>query len=245
MLGKCYSLTGQKFNVICLACGSGDRMGIQSDYIPKALSKIGDKRSISYIIDRYEMIAYKFIIGVSCHSDLLTSYLKGNYPKHDIDFTYQKPENLINNAISTLYCLDLADSRYPTIIVFCDLLILGNFNIHTDSVLLASETSKGQIGSFRHSYDLKKREFIKNTEAIKPEKDNYGVLGCFIIEDTTLLKSIAYTKAHNKELNDLTEDIIMSYHSKQEIKGELCEKVIEFGTEIDLQTAREMWEKVI
>ena len=245
MLGKCYSLIGQKFNIICLAGGAGSRMGNQSDYIPKALSKIGGKSSIDYIIDRYEMVAHKFIIGTSYHSDLLKSYIKGNYPKHDIDFSFERPEDLKNNAISTLTCLDLADSRYPTIIVFCDLLILGNFNIHSDSVLLASDTSKGQIGSFRHSYDLKKRFFIKNVEAVKPEKDNYGVLGCFIIEDTTLLKSIAYTKAYNKELNDLTEDIIMSYHSKQEIKGELCEKVIEFGNEIDLQTAREMWEKVI
>ena len=90
MIGQAISIKNKKYNIIILAGGAGSRMGNASDFIPKALSKIGSKRAIDYIIERYSIVAHKFIIGVCYHSDLLKSYIKGNYSNLDIEFSEEK-----------------------------------------------------------------------------------------------------------------------------------------------------------
>lgn len=239
MIGQCYSLNNKKYNIIILAGGAGSRMGSQSDYIPKALTKLGNRRSIDYIIDRYTNVAHKFIIGTAYHSDLLISYIRGNYPHADIDFVVENPDDLQSNALSFAYCLDQVDSRYGTIVLFCDLIPLGNFSIIEDSILIATKDTKGKLGTFRHSYKDNKIILTENPQEV--DTGIHGIMGNFVFKNTPLLKSITYTNYNS--LEDLTSDIVIEYHQKQFLKENICEKVYEFGTEDDLQVVREIWEQ--
>jgi len=241
MIGQVCSNNGKKYNIIILAGGAGSRMGEVSDYIPKALSKLGNSRSIDFIIHRYLNVAHKFIIGTGWHADLLTSYLKGNYSRLDIEFSYEKPEDIVNNGISTLYCLDHCDSRYPTIILFCDLILLSNFFINRDNILfLASINTQGNVGTFRHLFDKNTNSILQMTSPVCITESNYGLMGNFILSDTPVLKSCAYS--NYSKMNDLTDDIIIPYSKIINIHGEDCEKVFEFGTTEDIEKVRKAWE---
>ena len=231
------SLTNTRYNVVVLAGGNGSRMGGQRDYIPKALSKIGSKRGIDYIMQRYQNIAHKFIIGTGINSDLLESYIKGNY-SNNIEFSFES--ELKNNAISTLYALDHVDIRYPTIITFCDLLIISNIIISPDTLYYTNSSTTGHIGTFRHSLVLTDRnvsDILTNDPPL-----NTGVVGCFVLNNSIELKRIAYSAADI--LNDLTTDIILPYIKTQKVFAEPVECLYEYGTEDDLKKIRELWEKI-
>ena len=237
MIGKCFSLKGKRYNIIILAGGAGTRMGSQSDYIPKALTTIGNRRAIDYIIERYSDIASEFIIGTSYHADLLKSYIKGNFSKLNITFVYEKSEDLKNNATSFMYCLDKCDSRFGTIVVFCDLIPVSNYSVEDDSILLATENTKGVIGTFRHS--LQEDIIVESVEPEKPTNIKKGVLGNFVFSNTKLLKSITYSN----NLQDITNDVVIPYNSINKLGGINCEKVFEFGTTEDIEIVRRLWEE--
>lgn len=224
MIGQAISLDGKKYNVIILAGGNGSRMGEQSDYIPKALSQLGNKRAIDYIIERYMNVAHKIIIGTCKHADLLESYVKGRFPRLYIKFS--REDHLENNAISTMYCLDHADSRYPTIVLFCDLIVVSNPEIKDDTFLVADENTKGKIGTFRHH-----------------DRYGRGILGHFTFGNTVDLKWITYANYSNNTLKDLTESVLMDYNEENRVEPILCQKVYEFGNENDLQEVRKLWEE--
>lgn len=239
MIGKAVSLGHKRYNVIILAGGAGSRMGVASDFIPKALTKLGKLRAIDFIIERYSNVAHKFIIGVGYHADLLTSYISGRY-KYPIEFSMETPETMRNNAYSTLYCLDHADSRYGTIVTFCDLVMLDNLVIDDDCLYYVNENTKGFPGTFRHSLLIDNgnvSEIIKNTE---PTKFSNGVLGTFVFGNTPLLKANMYAKYST--LNDLTDDGVVSYLKAQPLHAKECSVVYEFGNEDDLTSVRKLWQ---
>lgn len=223
MIGQAVSTLGKKYNVIILAGGSGTRMGEQSDYIPKALSQIGNKRAIDHIIERYLGIAHKLIIGTCTHADILEAYIKGRFPVSNIEFS--RETELHNNAHSTLYALDHADSRYGTIIVFCDLIVVSNQIVRDDTILVVDKDTRGKVGTFRHT-----------------DRFGRGILGNFIFSNTYLLKSIAYSNFYSMNFEDLTENIVMEYSRSIPMNTEVCEVVYEFGTENDLEEVRKLWE---
>lgn len=245
MTGQATSLSGKKYNVIILAGGAGSRMGNASDFIPKALSKLGEKRAIDYIIERYAHVANKFIIGTGYHADLLQSYVKGQYPNLPIEFSFESPEDLKDTAKSTTYCLDKADSRFGTIICFCDLLLISNPIIEDDSIYYVDTDTKGKVGVFRHSIEIEKRNkvklFLEHTSPIAIKDDANGVLGTFTFSDTVSLKSIVYNNFTSS--TDLTWDIIRKYNEKITMNALHCDCVYEFGDENNLQEVRKLWEK--
>lgn len=244
MIGQATSISGKKYNIVILAGGAGSRMGTASDFIPKALSKFGNKRAIDYIIERYLHVANKFIIGTGYHADLLQSYVKGQYPNLPISFSYEDPKDLKNTAISTTYCLDLADSRYGTIISFCDLLMMSNVTVNDDTAYYVDKSTQGKVGIFRHSVEIqnnKLKDFIQYTTPIEIVGDSNGNLGIFNFSDTVLLKSIIY-KNYNTA-NDLTWDIVREYNKVKQLNVEHCKCVYEFGLENDLKEVRDLWEK--
>jgi bifunctional N-acetylglucosamine-1-phosphate-uridyltransferase/glucosamine-1-phosphate-acetyltransferase GlmU-like protein len=256
MLGQAYSPVGRKYNVIILAGGAGSRMGNASDYIPKALSKIGHQRAIDYMIDKYAGVAGKFIIGTGYHSDLLESYLKGKYSSLPMCFSREGVEQVKNNARSTTLCLDAADSRLGTIIVFCDLIMLNNNCLPCkndkalNGIYLATSETNGNIGNFRHSINLEYKEnscpgFVEKHDGLQDiDEIPNGILGTFVCDDTPLLKRFAY--GCWDIANDLTEDILLPYWLAQEPSDTLpiyVARVYEFGNENDLRKVRELWEK--
>lgn len=241
MIGKVVSLEHKKYNIIILAGGAGTRMGVASDFIPKALTKLGESRAIDFIIERYSLVAHKFILGTGYHSDLLMSYVSGRY-KMPIQFSIETPENLINNCYSTIYCLDNADSRFGTIITFCDLLMMDNLTVKDDSIFYVTDKTQGYPGSFRHSV-----HFTNNTSAViksnkTPKLRANGLLGNFVFSDTALFKSILYSKYKN--LIDLTDDGVIAYMSHKSVTACECTSVYEFGNETDLIKVRELWKNV-
>ena len=156
MLGQFFSETGEKYNVVILAGGLGTRMGAATDHIPKALTKIGSQRAIDLIFSKFLLVAKQYVIATSWHSDLLESYIRGRYSNLEIGFSHELVSDLKNNATSLLYALDNVDSRFGTIVSFCDLLILSNPHIAGNSIYLANASTQGVVGTFRHSVSLQK-----------------------------------------------------------------------------------------
>lgn len=245
MLGQFFSEKQEKYNVVVLAGGLGTRMGSASDHIPKALTKIGSERSIDLILSKLLLVANRFVIGTAWHSDLLESYMRGSYPNLNLAFSTEAVAELKNNATSLLYALDHVDSRHGTIVTFCDLLILSNPLISGSALYLAHGGTKGVVGSFRHSVDIRDdtvhRVNVLEKPLHVPETPN-GVIGFFVFHNTILLKEIAYSLARQGKLSDITTDVVSRYIEIEKTQAIPVDALLEFGTETDLQKARNAWE---
>lgn len=242
MIGQAVSLEGKKYNVIILAAGKGTRMGEQSEYIPKALSKLGNKRAIDYIIDKYSGVSHKFIISTGYGGDLLESYILGKYSKLNIEFSRLLPEEQgQSNGVSLFYALDHANSRYGTIILFCDLIVVSNNVIRDDTILVTTPETKGNVGSFRHIYfeDSGVIAELGNPTSFSSITGGGlgGVLGNFTLGNTPALKVATYSCGTD---SDITADVLAFYGKR--FTFEPCQAVYEFGTENDLKVVRELWE---
>lgn len=245
MLGQFFSDNDRKYNIVILAGGLGTRMGQASDHIPKALSKIGMQRAIDLLISKFLLVAHGFVIGTGWHADLLQSYLRGRYPNLRIAFSHEEVPELRNNATSLTYALDSVNSRYGTIVAFCDLILLSNPQIIGNALYLATEDTKGVVGTFRHSVSIKGGVVRKVHEFDKPScvpPARNGVVGFFVLENTLLLKEIAYGLARKGALTDFTNDIVKRYVALEETRAISVEALMEFGAEADLQKARKLWE---
>lgn len=240
MIGQCYSPEGTKYNIIIMAAGMGTRMGDQSNYLPKALTPLGNQRVIDYIISRYLLVAHKFIVGVGWQADLLMNYLKGRYGSM-IEFAVGKDEGKTeSNGRSAMLCLDHADSRYPTIITFCDLLMMDNLEVGGDTLYLATKDTKGVIGTFRHGWDDLSHNFITYS-GLRPST---GVIGTFVIENTPAFKGASYLLWDYPNV-DLTKDMLGEYiaFTESEPTVKECKSLYEFGTLDDINLVRERWEE--
>ena len=142
-----------------------------------------------------------------------------------------------------MYALDHADSRYPTIVSFCDLLILSNNIIESDNLYVAQKSTKGVVGTFRHGFDNSCSSIIQYRKPSSLIEVDNGIMGFFTFDNTYHLKKIVYEKFLDKKLNDITSDVVKEYMKKQKLTPCFVEKVIEFGTEQDLQKVRNYWEK--
>lgn len=245
MLGQFFSENEEKYNVVILAGGLGSRMGSASDNIPKALSKIGSQRAIDLLFTKFLLIANQFVIGTSWHGDLLESYVRGRYPNLNVVFSQESPRDLKNNAMSLLYALDNVNSRFGTIVSFCDLLMISNPLISGNAVYLATKDTSGVVGTFRHSFSVRRDSVGEVIVLDKPERISSitnGVIGFFVFKNTILLKEIVYTLARDGRLNDLTTDIVSRYVKLEETKAFMVDALLEFGTEADLQKVRKVWE---
>lgn len=245
MLGQFVCEKGSIYNVVILAGGLGTRMGSASEFIPKALTKIGSQRAIDLLINKFMLVSHKMVIGTGWHADLLESYIRGRYPNQAIAFSREAMSDLHNNATSLLYALDNIDSRYGTIVSFCDLLVLSNPVLSGSSLYTATRDTKGVVGTFRHSVDSA-NGFTTAVRALgEPQpidKIENGVIGFFVFSDTLLLKEIAYSLARKGELSDITSDIVSRYIASHPTKMQEVSALLEFGNEEDIIKARTFWE---
>lgn len=245
MLGQFICEKGRIYNVIVLAGGLSTRMGSASEHIPKALSKIGSQRAIDLLISQFLLISHKIVIGTGWHGDLLESYISGRYPNQKIEFSRESVNDIRNNAISLLYALDHVDSRYGTIVSFCDLIMLSNPLISTSSMFIANQATKGVLGTYRLSVNAEDGVVTKVNVLDKPQSvagiDN-GVVGFFVFSNTLLLKELAYSLARKGNLTDITTDIVSRYVTEEPTVVKDVSALLEFGTEADLARARDYWE---
>jgi hypothetical protein len=216
-------------------------MGEQSEYLPKALTPMGNMRAIDWLIYRYQNIAHKFIIGTYFHGDLLKAYLKGKYPYLNMEFSEET--ELVNNARSFSLCMDHADTRYPTLLTFCDLIMLGNYEVKGDMIYVATKDTKGSVGTFRHivtHFGMFEQQRIPVPVV---DTDIQGVVGTFVFNNTAKLKTCIYEGW--EENLDITWNICTYYYDLPD--SAIIHKVeglVEFGTQDELIKAREIWEKI-
>lgn len=237
MIGQ---VIGPRSNVIILAGGQGSRMGAGSEYLPKALVSLGSRRAIDWIIHRHQIVAEKFIIGTGRHHDLLEAYVKGSYSGLDVEFSREDAPK--NNAISTMLALDHADSRIPTIITFCDLLIFSPQTVK-DVACFAVATgggTKGTMGTFRHLFE--EDTGIDQAAPKELAYGQHGVLGWFYFPDTRQLKRMVYDLADK----DFTDDILIPWKvfGESPLEPYYASGVYDFGTEADLVEVRRQWEEL-
>lgn len=228
MISNYIDLQHRKYNIVILAGGKGSRLGDQSTYIPKALSSFGDSIAINVLIEQFQGIAQKFIVGTGTHAHLLESHIKGCYPQYPV--TFSREYDLVNNARSFMYAMDNVDSRFPTILTFCDAIQLGNPIIEQDTLYLVNAQTKGWPSTYRAGFE--NADIVEYKEPLKT-----GVLPLWVFSDTVLLKKIVYS---NPDADDLIK-YVRAYHSIKKMKPINVKMCLEFGTTTDLDAVRKIW----
>lgn len=231
-------MSKEKYNIIILAGGLGSRMGEQSEYLPKALTPMGELRAIDWIIYRYTNIAHKFVIGTYFHGDLLESYVRGKYPHLSVEFS--READLKSNLKSFALCLDHTDTAYPTLVTFCDLIMIGNFAVKGDTIYLATENTKGVVGTFRHTLNNYVLEQHGTPVSVK---EGAGVVGTFVFQRTAKIKEIVYSLWDTLDERDITWDACTRYFENH-FRSEEVDGIVEFGTGDELKKARALWERI-
>lgn len=238
-----FSITNQKFNVIILAGGLGIRLKPITDYIPKALVEIGNKRAIDYIIQKYQYIADKFIIGTAYSADLLENYVKGKYSSLNVFFSREDVSELGGPGKSLIFALDYASSKLPTIITFCDYIIEDKIPTENDTICVCKPSDKPSIlGTYKTITIAEEGNVINLIKNKNMNKKENGFTGVFICHNTMLLKSIVYNAAISKDKSSEISyalDIVREYILKVKTHTHPISKIFEFGTDNTLKKTRE------
>lgn len=239
-----FSTTNQKFNVIILAAGVGSRLKPETDFIPKALVKVGNERAIDHLLKKYQYIADRIIIAVGYNAELLENYTKGKYTSMNLFFSKEKVSELYGPGKSSVYALDYASSQLPTIITFCDYIVEDFFPIDADGlgVCKPKKDHLSILGTYKTVATIEEGIVLnlsKNKE-IESVKEN-GFTGISIFHNTLFLKSLAYHAASEKGVKnvDYAFDIVDKYVSKMRTVAVPLSNMFEFGTEKLLRETRE------
>lgn len=231
MITSYIDLEHRKWNIIILCGGLGTRLGAQSQHLPKAMSSFGESIAIDVLIQQFENVAHKYIIGTSTHAHLLQAHIKGSFPNHNIVFS--REDKLVSNTKSFMYALDNTDSRYPTVLHYCDLINLGSPIVEPDCFNIVNENTKGHRGTYRHGL-----LFNNVIEYVEPQTT--GMCPIWTFGDTVRLKKLMYSNPDAKD----AVDIIKQYHNENNMKSVPVKMLVEFGTEADLQAVRKIWETI-
>ncbi len=238
-----FSVRGEKFNVIVLAAGAGTRLKPETDHIPKALIPLGGMRAIDYTIQKFQYISDRIIIAAGYGADILENYVRGKYSKLNPMFSREKASELAGPGKSLVLALDHASSRLPTLITFCDYLIEEYVSVDHDALGVSQKPSEPYVVD-HHPKGLAVvdggvvRDLVPNKDL---SRETYGgFMGLSICHNTTLLKAIAYTKAHETEGEpDYTFDIMKEYISKVKTLALPLSQMFEFGTPDMLKKVRD------
>lgn len=238
-----FSITNQKFNVIILAAGVGSRLRPETEYIPKALVKVGQTRAIDHFIRKYQYIADRFILAVGYGADLLENYLKGKYPTMNLMFSREDVSELRGPGRSLVYALDHASSRLPTLITFCDYIIDEYLPVDSDILGVCKPIEDASIlGTYKTLVVADEGVVVNVVRNEDPTKvKDMGFTGIAVFHNTLLLKMIAYHAAvsgNNAQNVDYTFDIIREYVLRIKTRGCPLSRIFEFGTEDTLKKIR-------
>lgn len=114
------------YTVLIVTSGLGSRLGNLTKHLNKALICVGDKFSICYIIDKYDLKNTQFVITLGYHADLVREFLDIAYENNN--FIYVYVDNYDKEGSSLVYSLLQAQSvlQCPFMFYCCDSLILDN-----------------------------------------------------------------------------------------------------------------------
>jgi hypothetical protein len=107
------------YKVLITTSGIGSRLGEITKYTNKALVRIGDKPSISHIIEKYP-IQTKFVITLGYFADQVKDFLEISYPERNFEFVYV--DRYEGEGSSLLYSMVSAQNllQVPFIYHACD-----------------------------------------------------------------------------------------------------------------------------
>ncbi|MDP2947197.1 MAG: hypothetical protein Q8N88_03710 [Nanoarchaeota archaeon] len=240
-----FSIKGEKFNVIILASGLGLRLGPETAQIPKplvSLDKEGTK-SIDYLIQKFQYIAERMIVTTAYCADLLEYYLKGKYGILSPIFSREKVSELKTPGKSLVFGLDYASSNLPTIITFSDYIVEDYIPVESDGLCVSKKPDPPYIvDPYPKGLPVIENGIIADVipNPNLNEKSYGGLNGMGIFHDTLLLKSIAYAKAKEKNLDVAYDfDILKNYVKKVKTVPIYVSKLYEFGTPEMLKQIRE------
>jgi hypothetical protein len=169
------------FDVIITCSGLGSRLKPTTDYLNKALIKLGDKAIISYILESYPKNC-KFIITLGYLSDQVRDYIDINHP--DLNIKYVLIDSYDGEKASLLYSLSktfkLIDK--PFVYNACDTYVIGNKKFETNTAII----SKTYVGNQYRKYTT----HIENSPASVGE---FCYTGLSYIQDYSQFKDLANT----------------------------------------------------
>ncbi len=238
-----FSLSNQKFNVVILAAGLGTRLRPETDFIPKALVDLGGARAIDHIFRKYRYVTERLILAVSYCADLLENYVSGRYASLNVLFSREDVSALRGPGLSLLYALDYASSKHPTLIVFCDYVIVDQFSVETDGLLICKPGAEHAVIDTYKTLAVVDEgvvtDLVVNSDR-QQVKEN-GFTGIAVCHDTMLLKAIVYgiasENAHGIKL-DYALDVIRRYVKQTRTLAIPVTQLFEFGTEETVRKTR-------
>ena len=113
------------YKVLITTSGIGSRLGDLTDFTNKSLIRIGDKPTISHIIDNYPKTT-RFVITTGHYGEYVKEFIDITYP--DIDVEYVSVDNYHGPGSSLAYSILQAKStlQCPFIFNACDTIIEDN-----------------------------------------------------------------------------------------------------------------------
>lgn len=197
--------------ILLTTSGIGSRLGNITQFTNKALSLIGKKYVINYIIDFYkDKEDIKFIITLGHFSDFIKQYLNLAYP--NIEFNYVNIDNYKDEGSSLVYSLLQCEKEInePFIYTCCDAIFDEDIDLNfNENTLFVSDTNN----SFRYSTISVNNDTILSINDKGAKEYDYMYTGVAYIKDFNLFFEEAnnlYKKnTKNSQLSDMNVYQIM------------------------------------
>lgn len=240
-----FSIKGEKFNVIILASGLGSKLGPETSQIPKPLVELDKEgtKAIDYLMQKFQYLAGRMIITTAYCAELLEYYLKGKYPALNPVFSREKVSELLSPGKSLVLGLDYALSSLPTIVMFCDYIVEEYIPVDSDALVVSKKPEPPYVvDPYPKGLPVIEEDIIVDlVPSQELDRERYGgFTGIGIFHNTLLLKSIAYNKAVEKNLDVAYDfDIVKEYLKKVKTIPIYASKLYEFGTPEMLKKVRE------
>jgi NDP-sugar pyrophosphorylase family protein len=116
-----------EYKVLITTSGLGSRLGDLTDYTNKSLVRIGNKPTISYIIESYPTNS-EFVITLGHYGEQVKDFLELAYP--NLNFTFVEVDKYKGDGSSLLYSLSKCEKHIdkPFIYHACDT-VIDDYNI--------------------------------------------------------------------------------------------------------------------
>jgi choline kinase len=219
------------FDVIITCSGLGSRLRPMTNYLNKALVKLGDKAIISHILESYPKNC-RFIVTIGYLGDQVMDYIEINHSDLNIEYVSVNPYD--GEGSSLLYSLSrvfpLLDK--PFVYNACDTYVAGNKNLIANTAIVA----KAYIGN----------QYRKYTTNIENDPANVGELcytGLCYIKDYEKFKEIAYELLKSTKYdNNLSDAHVIE---KMNMNFFETDNWIDIGNFIALEQAKKQFESKI
>jgi choline kinase len=219
------------FDVIITCSGTGSRLKPITNFLNKALIKLGDKAIISHILESYPK-SCRFIVTIGYLGDQVMDYININHSDLNIIYVPVSPYEGKNSSL--LYSLsktyEILDK--PFIYNACDTYVSGDKKFDTDTAII----SKTYIGN-------QYRRYVRNIENEPADIGELCYTGLCFIKDYEQFKKITLELFESSNYdNNLSDAHVIE---KMNIKFIETDNWVDIGNFIALEKARKHFENKI